>query len=594
MKKILCVIRTSTVGQDTESQHNDMLGFLTSKGLKYSEDEIEWIEVAGASARSVNQEYLDMLESIKATILSNETIKAVAFWHLNRLGRWEKYIVDMKDWFINNHIQVYVKTPNLTLLKEDGSLDNGANIAWGVFASMVSYDTMEMMEKMQRGKENLKAKGKWVGTKLHYGFTVNSDKDVVVDYDAMNNVVMIYEEYSTGKYSTAKLATELKNRGYSFSERHIYLILTNEMYKQFVGEELWNKCEKVRKGNTIGIRTKESKYTHLALKVLKCSCGSNYMGENFHYACYKKKHKSRFPDHVCNNSPTIKCEVVDTILWDMASTIHQGYLLKVDTENITELTNKRNVLIQKINKDNVDLGKCNVKLENAKNLYMEAEISKADYDKRKNIINADASRLTEEIEKMHYEVKQIDESIENLQNPNMEAQVALMSSVGDITKQDEMREIIMKHIKYATLSYTQHNGRKCVLITVIDRYDNKREFIYDYNKTKRDSDLFNKLYMIRKDGEVVKYSYSKKKITDILHNSLLGFGEQIKDTNAIFKYLYSMDYMKYEKILEIYKIDKTITEDDLQRLEKYKNEDGSIRPTKLLKMMMGIQGLSLE
>ena len=47
MKTILCVIRTSTEEQETASQKKDMLEFCISRGFK--EEDIEWIEVAGAS-----------------------------------------------------------------------------------------------------------------------------------------------------------------------------------------------------------------------------------------------------------------------------------------------------------------------------------------------------------------------------------------------------------------------------------------------------------------------------------------------------------------------------------------------------------------
>ena len=46
MKKILCVLRTSTIRQEIESQKSDMVNFLLSKG--YQEEEIEWLMSKGA------------------------------------------------------------------------------------------------------------------------------------------------------------------------------------------------------------------------------------------------------------------------------------------------------------------------------------------------------------------------------------------------------------------------------------------------------------------------------------------------------------------------------------------------------------------
>ena len=49
MKKILCVLRTSTIRQEIESQKSDMVNFLLSKG--YQEEEIEWLMSKGARSR---------------------------------------------------------------------------------------------------------------------------------------------------------------------------------------------------------------------------------------------------------------------------------------------------------------------------------------------------------------------------------------------------------------------------------------------------------------------------------------------------------------------------------------------------------------
>ena len=119
MSKILAVIRSSSERQETESQKKEMIQFCIEKG--YAEDEIKVIEVAGASARKLNKKYLDMLDSIKATII-NEGFTCCAFWHLNRLGRNESKLVEMKDFFKKNKIQVYIKYPSIQLFHKPNAL----------------------------------------------------------------------------------------------------------------------------------------------------------------------------------------------------------------------------------------------------------------------------------------------------------------------------------------------------------------------------------------------------------------------------------------------------------------------------------------
>ena len=97
-KKILCIIRASTEQQETESQKKELVAYCITKG--FAVEEMAFIEVAGASARKLNDKYIQMLEDIKATLLSSPTINAVALWHLNRLGRVESKLHEMKEFFV--------------------------------------------------------------------------------------------------------------------------------------------------------------------------------------------------------------------------------------------------------------------------------------------------------------------------------------------------------------------------------------------------------------------------------------------------------------------------------------------------------------
>lgn len=87
-----------------------------------------FIEVAGASAVKLNKKYIQMLEDIKATILS---IPTVALWHL---GRVESKLHEMKEWFLQHKIQVYCKNPDFTLLDDTGKESAAGSLAFSMFA----------------------------------------------------------------------------------------------------------------------------------------------------------------------------------------------------------------------------------------------------------------------------------------------------------------------------------------------------------------------------------------------------------------------------------------------------------------------------
>lgn len=287
-----------------------MLEFCISRGFK--EEDIEWIEVAGASARKQNEKYVQMIALIKSTILNNPDIKNCALWHLNRLGRVDSILVEMKNWFIENHIQVYVKNPSLTLLNSDGSVNSGTEIAWGLFATMVKQDTEEIFAKMRRGKkrnsEQMKFNG---GCETRFGYRVDNSGYIVPDVKESKLVKLIYDEYVTGKWSAIKLAKELKSRGIKQrNDKDITWIFVSKVlsdtayigytdndnakshrkFTPIIDQDIWEKVKMIRENHIFKRTSKESKRTSFGVGVLKCSCcGSHYIANDKYYVCYKKK-----------------------------------------------------------------------------------------------------------------------------------------------------------------------------------------------------------------------------------------------------------------------------------------------------------------
>lgn len=215
-KKILGLVRASTERQEIESQTQEVENFILSKG--YKSDEIEWYTVQGASARKEDERYLQMIQEVKFK-LSSLGIKAVAMWHLNRLGRTEHSLATMKEYFEKNKIQVYIKNPSLQLFDEYNGelvLNIGTSIAWSIFATMIKFETEEMMEKMKRGKERNRKDGKFVGGKEPmFGYMIDDNGYLILNPDESKIVRLIYEKYSTGDYTVKSLSNWLNDNGYS-------------------------------------------------------------------------------------------------------------------------------------------------------------------------------------------------------------------------------------------------------------------------------------------------------------------------------------------------------------------------------------------
>ena len=406
-KKILAVIRVSTERQETESQKKELVNFILSLG-KYQEEEIEFIEVAGASAVKMNEKYLQMLKSIKDKITESDSIRSVAFWHLNRLGRNEKAIVDMKVWFIENHIQVYVKNPSLTLLDNEGNVDNGANIAWGVFAAMVAYDTKEIKEKTIRGRRRNADIGKVQSGNALFGYIKDKDGHIVIDEGGSADVVrLIFNKYAEGQ-STLSIYKELSEKGMMekkiddfIGKRVINNILSNESYcgrvrngkivsegknrgKEYnktttkyppiISEETFDKVAEIRKSRQH--EKQETNNVYFAKSLIKYSNGN--ITETLAPARATATYRGT------RTQISIAMNVIDTILWNEAS---HAKLISIATQSIEH-------------KEELErhLSDCELKMKTAKQVIAEKEKS---LDKL-NDLYINGNKLTKELYEKKY------------------------------------------------------------------------------------------------------------------------------------------------------------------------------------------------
>lgn len=490
MAKILAVIRSSSERQETESQKLEMIQFCNEKG--FSNEDIEIIEVAGASARKLNKKYIQMLEDIKSTLLNNN-IKYAAFWHLNRLGRNESKLIEMKDFFKQNQIQVYIKYPSIQLLNDDGSLNEGANISWSVFSVMVEKDTEEMFAKMLRGRRRNSAMGKSNGGEQKFGFTVDENDMVIVDEEEAKIVKLIFNLYSTGKYSAKTLWIELKERGYNFNKWFVQRTLENtayigytdyddnrrshRKYPRIISDELFNKCKEIRtKANTAIVKTKQ---VHFGIKLLKCSeCGYNYIVNAGIYCCWKQK-----IEHTCTNKLSISQKNLDWLLWYVAKNWQIQYISKMNNEKKQEYIEQINVLLQKIEATTKKSEGIKGRLVKVAENYDEGIYDRKQRDARIAKIKQEDEVNQKQIISYKEEIKRLEDAINvtSSQHPLGNAINQMQDNASKLTL-EQMNDIVHFQIKSINLEEDIYNGRRCFRIKIHSAHTTSafplQEFLY--------------------------------------------------------------------------------------------------------------------
>ena len=497
-KKAIIWLRVSTKRQDLTKQKEELTTFAKSEG--YSEDQLIYIEGLGASAIKQDELYQDIITELEEK-LDNEPVNKVYCWEISRIARDEEVYVRLKKRLVRDKIQLTIYKPQtVNLLNGDGSYNLMADMIMK-FLMMMSESEMPLkQERFRRGRDKNRELGKWNGgaNGALYGYLVDANNYLQPCPSEAKVVELIFTEYATGKYSAQSLATELKNRGMKLRDReitdsNINSILRNPSYigksekgvkyAAIISQELWDKVAGIRAGKDLGIRkSKESRYTHLAAKILKCKdCGSNYTAFSGKYKCLRHSKPKRYSDNPCNNALSISIEVMDNILWEVARDEEIAARKRYNTASLPELKEKLQILTDKIAQIDVRVEHIETKRNNTKELYSEAQITKDDFKSKMGKFTLERFQVEAERERYLYEKLELEEHIDDI----MRGKAVDTSDLDEYTQQQK-RELVQKHIQVATISKGYSDGKNFKLIEVKVMMGDIRSYQY-FNARKNGS-----------------------------------------------------------------------------------------------------------
>ena len=469
-KKILVFLRVSTDSQDLQGQKNEMRDYVKTMG--YDEDDIIYLENKGASAIKLNDKYIDMINTLKDYI-DRQIIDCVAVWHINRLGRSDEVLTELKNIFIKNKIQFICKNPSLVLLNEDGSVNSGTELAFGLFSILVKQDFEEKKAKFKRAKTEMSKKGMFVGGHSRkFGYKVDANNYLVEDEEESRIVRLVFQLYSSGEYSAYSLAKELNSRGYTrfgkpFDRRFVSNIIqsrqytglpdekwNDRVYPPLISIEMFEKCRGIAEGNKIVLRS--GKKMVLCSKLVKCpECGLTFTSKGKYFRC------NSVAENRCGNNITLRESVVNEIAWRVAFMEHMDYLMEV-SENNTQLYNERlEVIEQKLNTLNGIIEESSSKKKRIIDSFIEGYLDLKERDLK-------LSKLQDDILIHQRDIKALEEErsaiLGLLENVNKERDEMLyydtLDTIGNGVKTDEERyKIIHQHILKIIPSRYQHGER---------------------------------------------------------------------------------------------------------------------------------------
>lgn len=443
--KALAILRVSTTSQEIDEQRDELMSFIRSQGY----DEIIPLEAVGASAIKMDDKYMELVGKVKEAIETDKSIKAACVWELSRLGRNEVILMEFKEFFIKNHIQFICKNPYMVLLNDDGSVNGGMELAFSLFATMSKQEMIEKKARFKRTKKANAAKGKYTGGNTRkFGFAIDRKGFFVEDPEEGYIVKLIFDLYSTGKYSTYTLAQELEERGYKITDNKIGKILRcsayagepvqgvfDVYYPAIISRELFDRCQDIRQQNKLDMKRGER--ICLGAKLVKCPvCGATCTSNSKHYTCSRHSHHGP-----CPNGFALRQEVADDLLWRVGYEEHMEYLLDLNENKAENYRKELEVLDEKIAAAQEKMVGFTSKKTRIVEAFLEGLIDRKNRDLRLSKLSDEVRAHTDKKNSLEGRKRAILGMLETHEKDSIEAWLEAMAKMD----QEDMFQVIHQH-----------------------------------------------------------------------------------------------------------------------------------------------------
>lgn len=335
--KCILLVRVSTEAQSYEEQEKELYDLAHFYG--YKDKDISSIATK-ESAIKLDEEERFGLNRMKELLETGE-YDCVFAWEISRIARRKKILFSILEYLTTKGIQLIIKEPRIRLLKDDKTIDEGAETIFTLYAQLAESEMRNKIARFSRAKKEGFNKGKYMGGKITLGYKVSEDGYWQIDEEGSKLVRLVFDMYISGEYSLTELGKELKSRGYFKNlsvtnvKAEMYGLLKNPIYRgirtsnniypQIIDDDTWEKCHKKREEN----RTRsKAKTPHLLTPLIRCSCGASY-SVNLMDATYSCRVKHNAVEKGLLHSPDINVNVIESLAWYVAlQELHEDMICK--------------------------------------------------------------------------------------------------------------------------------------------------------------------------------------------------------------------------------------------------------------------------
>ena len=374
MGKAIVLSRVSTSHQDLSQQTEEVLREAHKDG--YSDRNIIIIENV-ESAIKLSEEERHGLNKMKDHIKRDASIRCVYIYELSRLSRRQLVLFSIRDFLVEQQIQLICLKPYFRLLEVDGSMSQTGSLMFSLFSSLSESEMMLKKERMMRGRRRNKELGKSVGGRPPFGYDLDKTKRYIVDSAKSAIISRIFNDYGYGNKSMREISVELKEEGYferstiNTTLPRVHKILNNPIYTgefpypPIISKELFSIVQRKIESSSDGrlYRRKEP----FLLKGLVCDARTGYLlSTNISIDSYFSKHYS---------GVAIRRTNVDPVVWEHSKMMYERYVMNKD-KLLKLIKASYLTTAQKISVIDEEIKCIAIKLERAEESYILGRISK--------------------------------------------------------------------------------------------------------------------------------------------------------------------------------------------------------------------------
>lgn len=448
MAKAILFTRASTFIQDTQSQ----IDALKAEALRcgYREEDLIQIDYHESAISKEMDERLGLID-LKKHIDFDKSIDCVFVYEISRLSRKTTMLYQIRDYLIDNQIQLICCKPYMRLL-ENGKMSQTASILFSLFSTMSESEMMIKKERFKRGKQKLVDEGKKAAGAVIFGYMKDEDKRCVAHPLHSKMVVDIFKHYvdtqDTSLYETYKWASNkwpetFPLYDYVKAQHKIRNILVKEIYwkgnwcyKPLVTQELADKAKEKMSKAQCKPRYKCKRELLCRGKIYCGHCGKMMTGAGGNvkaYCCSTDK----------NHNLQVNIDAMDWLMWEEARVL-VNFNATIDNSNKTiEIDTKIREKDTEIEQTQrlIDINKS--KEEKLLDLYIENKIDKEMLNKRMTVLSAERESYEANINKLTTEKNELTSIIEETQKEVLSIKAI---NVDSMTNFENKLELVRKYI----------------------------------------------------------------------------------------------------------------------------------------------------